>query len=105
MSEPPDYYKRFKEKCPELMQAFETLGETAKNAGPLDARTSSLVKLALSLAAGLEGGSHSAVKKALAAGCSPEEIRHVPLLAVTTLGFPTMMRARSWVEDVLEESK
>lgn len=101
MSEPPEYYTRFKELCPELMRAFETLGETAKNAGPLDAKTSALVKLGFSLAAGLEGATHSAVNKALAAGCKPEEIRHVPLLAVTTLGFPTMMRARAWVEDVL----
>ena len=105
MSEPPEFYRRFKELCPELMQAFETLGETAKNAGPLDAKTCALVKLGLSLAAGLEGASHSGVNKALAAGCTPEEIRHVPLLAVTTLGFPAMMRARAWVEDVLTESK
>ena len=39
--------------------------------------------------------------RALAAGCSPDEIRHVVLLATTTLGFPSMMAVRTWVEDVL----
>jgi hypothetical protein len=28
-------------------------------------------------------------------------MRHVALLALTTLGFPTMMRGLLWVEDVL----
>ena len=58
--------------------------------------------LALSIGTGLEGATHSGVRKALDAGCDPEEIRHVAVLGVTTLGFPTMMRARVWVEDVLQ---
>jgi len=55
----------------------------------------------MSIAVGLEGASHSATRKALAAGCTPPEIRHVALLGVTTLGFAAMMRGRVWVEDVL----
>ena len=92
-----------KQQHPELMQAYESLGEAAKRAGPLDARTAALTKLALNLAAELEGGSHSAVNKALEAGCTPDEIRHVATMAVTTLGFPAMMRARTRVEDVLSK--
>ena len=53
--------------------------------------------------AGLEGGAHSAVRKGLNAGCSPDELRHAAILAVTTLGFPSMARARAWVEDVLSK--
>jgi alkylhydroperoxidase/carboxymuconolactone decarboxylase family protein YurZ len=30
-----------------------------------------------------------------------DEIRHVVLLATTTIGFPAMMSAMSWVDDVL----
>jgi alkylhydroperoxidase/carboxymuconolactone decarboxylase family protein YurZ len=37
------------------------------------------------------------------AGCSAEEIRHVALLGVTTIGFPNMMKTLSWVEDVIGE--
>ena len=104
MSDPPELYQQMKQQYPELMKAYETLGEEAKKAGPLDAKNAALVKLALGIAADLEGGSHSAVKKALAAGCTPEELRHVAVLAVTTLGFPTMMRARAWIEDLLNDS-
>jgi alkylhydroperoxidase/carboxymuconolactone decarboxylase family protein YurZ len=35
------------------------------------------------------------------AGCTPEEIRHVVLLGTTTLGFPSMIKTLSWVDDVL----
>jgi alkylhydroperoxidase/carboxymuconolactone decarboxylase family protein YurZ len=101
MTDLPDSYERMRQVHPEVMRAYESLGEAAKKSGPLDARSAALVKLALGLAGGLEGGSHSAVRKALEAGCTPDELRHVAVLAVTTLGFPAMMRARAWVEDVL----
>ncbi|MCP4589796.1 MAG: carboxymuconolactone decarboxylase family protein [bacterium] len=87
---------------PEVMKAYEALGEAAKKAGPLDAKSAALVKLALSLAGQLEGASHSAVRKGLEAGCTPDELRHVAMLAVTTLGFPATMRARTWVADTLK---
>lgn len=102
MSELPELYRSLKQQQPELMKRFESLGEAAKEAGPLDARSAALVKLALSIGAGLEGGTHSAVRKALSDGCTPDELRHVALLAVTTLGFPSMARARAWVEDLLK---
>ena len=104
MPQLPEFYQSMKQQHPEFMSAYEALGEAAKKAGPLDAKTAALVKLALTLAGELEGGSHSAVRKALSAGCTPEELRHVAVLAVTTLGFPSMMRARAWIEDVLSES-
>ncbi len=102
MSEMPEFYQSMKKQHPELMNAYETLGEAAKKAGPLDGKAVALVKVALSIAAELEGGSHSAVNKALKAGCTPDEIRHVATLAVTTIGFPAMVRARAWIEDILK---
>ncbi len=45
---------------------------------------------------------HSHVRRALEAGVSAEEIRHVGLLAITTLGFPTAQKVRALIEDVLE---
>ena len=56
--------------------------------GPLDEKTRRLVKLALAIAAGTEGGTHSAVRHAKEAGISIEEMEHVVMLGVTTLGFP-----------------
>ena len=36
------------------------------------------------------------------AGWTPDELRHAVVLATTTLGFPRMMAAYTWVEDVLK---
>ncbi|MCK4341562.1 MAG: carboxymuconolactone decarboxylase family protein [Phycisphaerae bacterium] len=101
MAELPELYQRVKEQYPELMKHYEALGEAAAKAGPLDAKTVALVKLGMCLGAHLEGGAHASVRKALDAGCSPDELRHLAVLAVTTLGFPSMARARAWIEDLL----
>lgn len=99
----PKPYKQMHGTYPDLMQAYESFGKSAREAGPLSAREVSLVKLAISVGAGLQGAAHSHCRKALEAGCSPEDVRHVAVVSAPTIGFPTMMRARSWVEDVLEK--
>jgi hypothetical protein len=48
-----------------------------------------------------EGAVHSHTRRALEVGCSPDELRHVGVLAITTIGFPSTMAAMSWVEDIL----
>jgi len=58
-----------------------------------------LVKLALSIGAGLEGATHSAVRSARKAGIKQEEIDHVAVLAVSTLGLPSATRAFTWIRD------
>lgn len=56
------------------------------------------------IGAGLEGAAHSAVRRnALAEGITPEEIRHVAVLAITTLGFPEAMHALAWIGDYLDQ--
>jgi 4-carboxymuconolactone decarboxylase len=83
------------------MKAYETLGRATAEAGPLDAKTRELVKLAVAIGAGREGAVHSHTRRALDLGCSSDEIRHAVLLSTTTLGFPGMMAALTWTEDVL----
>ena len=102
MSIPKRYLQMHKDH-PELMQAYETFGKAAKDAGPLSDREVSLVKLAISLGAGLEGAAHSHCRKALEAGCTTDDLRHVALLSAPTTGFPAMMRAKSWVDDVITQ--
>jgi AhpD family alkylhydroperoxidase len=97
----PPHFVGFQQKYPEVFRAYEALGTAAHAAGPLDARTRALVGLAVAVGARHEGAVHAHTRKALAAGVSPEEIRHAVLLAVTTCGFPNMMAALSWVEDLL----
>ncbi|MCS7235812.1 MAG: carboxymuconolactone decarboxylase family protein [Armatimonadota bacterium] len=50
---------------------------------------------------GALGAVRSNTRRALEAGATPEEIRHVALLAVTTRGFPAAVAGLKWVEEVL----
>ncbi len=102
MSQPPKFYARFKQDFPSVAKAYEALGDAARDAGPLSPAQTALVKLALASGARIEGAVHSHVRRALDAGVEPEEIRHVSLLAITTLGFPTAMKIRALIEDVLD---
>lgn len=96
----PKPYLEMKELHPELVGSYEALGDACKVAGPLDEKTVSMIKLATSMAAGLEGAAHSHTRKALKAGCSPKELEHIALLGTPTIGFPSMMRNLGWVRDV-----
>ena len=102
MSELPEPYQRFLRDFPEVGAAYEKLGEAAHEHGPLDRKTRELVKLGMAMGAWLEGGVHSHVRRALAAGATPEEIRHVVQLAVPTIGFPATVAVYTWVNDVLD---
>jgi alkylhydroperoxidase/carboxymuconolactone decarboxylase family protein YurZ len=44
------------------------------------------------------------VRRALSAGVTPDELRHVALLGITTLGFPSAMAVRGMIEDELEKA-
>lgn len=100
---PPDAYRHFVERFPLLGQAWNLIG-TAGSQGPLDLRTARLVKLAIAMGAGREGAVHAGVRKALAAGVSPEEIEHLVALAAGTLGMPTCVALHRWVRDVLDQN-
>lgn len=103
MSKPPSTYQKFKKKYPELVAAYETLGDECQKAGPLSVKERALAKLAIAVGAGLEGAVHSHTRRALDAGLAPDEIRHAVMLSLTTIGFPSMMRTLTWVEDVLKK--
>ncbi|MCS7049521.1 MAG: carboxymuconolactone decarboxylase family protein [Verrucomicrobiae bacterium] len=97
----PPAYRQFKKEFPAIAEAYERLGEACHWQGPLEPKTRELIKLGIAVGAGLEGATRSHVRRALEAGATPEEIRHAALLATTTIGFPSMMRAMRWVGDVL----
>lgn len=99
----PSQAGRLAREYPQLWQAYSELGKACSEAGPLRGHDARLVKLALAAGAGLEGGVHSHVRRALDEGVAPAAIRHVALLAVTTLGFPRAVAVLSWVEDILKE--
>lgn len=97
-----NHYEKVKKYHPEYLEAVEKLGLTAKNAGPIDEKNAQLIQLAASVASKSEGATHSHTKRALKAGATKEEIRHVVLILTNTLGFPTVMAGLSWVNDILD---
>jgi alkylhydroperoxidase/carboxymuconolactone decarboxylase family protein YurZ len=99
----PKRFLQFQQDYPEIFKAYKQLGTAAGAAGPLDAKTRELVRLAIVIGSRHEGAVHSHTRRALEAGCSPEEIRHAVLLSITSIGFPNAMAAMSWVDDVLKK--
>jgi 4-carboxymuconolactone decarboxylase len=104
MSQLPAPYRRFQERYPELWKAYDQLGAAVHHAGPLDEKSCELVKLGIAIGNQSEGAAHSHTHKALDAGATAEEIRQVVLLSIPTIGFPNMMAALTWVEDILAEN-
>jgi 4-carboxymuconolactone decarboxylase len=98
----PDIYVSFRERYPEVAGAQDGLGAALDAAGPLDARARRLVKLGIAIGALAEGAVRSNVRKALDEGATPDEVRHVVVLAITTAGFPSAIAALRWVDEVLE---
>jgi alkylhydroperoxidase/carboxymuconolactone decarboxylase family protein YurZ len=96
----PQIYSRFRERFPELSENLGALAQSA-NAGPLDERTSRLVKLGIAIGAMSEGAVRSNARRALQAGATHEEVLHVVALTVTTRGFPAAVASYSWIEEVL----
>ncbi len=101
MSQLPKPYQQFRLDHPDVYQAYEKLGETAANAGPLDAKTRELIKLGMAAASRTESGVQSHAHRALDLGATPDEVEHAILLGINTLGFSTMMAALSWARQAI----
>ena len=101
-SSPPKPYQEFKSAYPAIVEAYEQLGNACHNTGPLSPKCRELIKIGISLGAGLESATKAHARLAKEAGASADEIKHAVVLATTTIGFPSMMRGMTWVNDILE---
>ena len=99
----PKTYENFTSKFPEVYKAYNQLGISTREAGPLDQKVQDLIKLGIAIGANSRGAVMSHTRKALASGVAPEEITHAVLLSITTTGFPNMIAAMGWVGEVLEK--
>ena len=95
----PPIVQKIQREHPQVWDAYNKLGAALGKAGPLDARTEHLVKLAIAVGAGLQGAVGSHTRRSLADGLTREELEHVALLATTTVGWPSAVAAYSWIED------
>ena len=68
-----------------IWKAYSGLGEACAVAGPIEGKALRLVKLD--------------------EGISKEEIKHVAVLAIPTLGLPQGVRVLTWIEDITDEGR
>jgi alkylhydroperoxidase/carboxymuconolactone decarboxylase family protein YurZ len=92
------------ERHPQVWAAYAGLGAAVADAGPLDPKTRRLVKLALAIGKESEGAVHSHVRRGLDEGITAQELRHVMLLAIPTLGLPAAVKALTWIDDIVGDS-
>lgn len=102
-NDPPKKYRDFVARYPKLAEAWDALHE-AGAAGPLDARTQRLVKLAVAIGGLREGAVHASARKALDMGITIEELEQVVALAAGTMGMPATVAAFTWVRDVTHKA-
>ena len=101
MHKVPQRFKDFMKAHPQIGGAYETLVGECRRSGPLNEKERALAKLGIAVGSHMEGAVHSQVRKALDAGLQPDEIRHAVLLGLTAIGFPRMMAAMTWAEDII----
>ncbi len=94
----PKHYEKLKQNYPDFIQAVETLGQAVQKAGPLEAKTLLLIQLGAAAAMRSEGSVRSHARRALAEGATPAEISHALMGLTSTIGFPTVAAALSWVD-------
>jgi 4-carboxymuconolactone decarboxylase len=103
MKKIPARFQEFMKNYPKIANAYEALSGECRKWGPLGEREQALIKLGIAAGSQLEGLVHSHVRKALDIGLQPDEIRHAILLSLTSIGFPRMMSALTWAEDILRD--
>ena len=98
----PATFKAFIQKFPALGQAHETVAQTAEAAGPLDRKTCELIKIGISLGAGLDSALRSHVRRALQHGATETEIEQAVLLGMNTCGLPRTVAAWQWAHQQIQ---
>ncbi len=97
----PVVYRAFRDRFPEIAAAQDSLAAAVRAAGAFDARTERLLKLAIAVGSVSEGAVRSNARRALDLGVTPQELRAVAMLAITTRGFPAAIAASGWIEEVI----
>jgi 4-carboxymuconolactone decarboxylase len=101
----PKTYRAFVTKFPELGAAHESVARAVERAGPLDRKTCELIKIGISMGAGLESAIKSHVRRALEAGAVPHEIEQAILLGMNTRGFPSTVAAWQWAWEQIDRNR
>jgi AhpD family alkylhydroperoxidase len=103
-SRPPRSWHRLGDRYPSVVAAYDALSEVCREAGPLDAETVALVKLAVSIGRGSQRTVHAHAKKALRRGADPDALRQVALISLPTIGLPAALDALRWIDESVDET-
>ncbi len=85
-------------KYPEVAAAHDAMAEAVNRVGCLDAKTCALIKIGISVGAGLESAVRSHVRRASEAGATRDEITQAIFQGMNTVGFPRTVAAWSWAQ-------
>lgn len=97
----PATFRKFTKKFPEIAAAHEAIARSVDRLGPLDRKTCELIKLGMSIGAGLVTATQSHTRRARKEGASLEEIEQAILLTMNTCGFPRTVAAWQWAKTAL----
>jgi 4-carboxymuconolactone decarboxylase len=97
----PEIFKKFMDRHGEIADAYRKVGDLCTAAGPIDLKTQHLIQLGISIGMASKGGVRSHARRALDAGATEEEITQTVLLSATIVGFPAMIAAYAWTDELL----
>ena len=92
----PETFRQFTKKFPDIAVAHESIARSVDQWGSLDRKTCELIKLGISVGAGLVTATQSHARRARQEGASLEEIEQAILLTMNTCGFPRTVAAWQW---------
>ena len=83
----------FQTQFPGIWAAYTQLTTACDQGGPLDRKTTELIRIGISVAMEHEGGLIAHISQARKAGASDKEINHAVVLATGLAGFPATLKA------------
>ncbi len=101
----PGTYRDLQEAFPEITQAHDRMAAAVEEVGPLDEKTCALIKIGVSVGAGLESALRSHVRRAMQAGASEQEVVQAIFQGMNTIGFPRTVAAWSWARVQFERDR
>lgn len=97
----PATFQQFTKRFPDLAAAHEAIAQSVDQIGPLDRKTCELIKMGISIGAGLVTATQSHTRRAKKEGASLAEIEQAVLLTMNTCGFPRTVAAWQWAKKAL----
>jgi len=101
----PKTFRAFVTRFPQIGEAHEKVAQAVDKAGPLNRKTCELIKIGISLGAGLESAVKSHVRRALEHGATTAEIEQAILLGANTRGFPATVAAWQWAWEQIQRDR